>query len=144
MSLSKEFLKTTHKFHTVDPTKLEGFDEWALWLEAIFHNPCSIFVRDGESLLIETKQLVERLGGLRIEVYPKEHPPPHFHLKSSEVDASFAIEDCRLLKGSTSEQVIQKVRYWHSYSKPKLIEVWNSTRPTNCTVGKYSGALKEK
>lgn len=140
MSISKDDLKAIGRFHLADPSSLKGVDEWALWLEAILHNPCSIFIRGGEPLLIETKQLVEHLAGLKIEVYPDEHPPPHFHLKSPEVDASFAIEDCRLLKGKVTSEALQKIKYWHRHSKPKLIDAWNSTRPTNCTVGKYSGA----
>ena len=128
------------RFHSVDPSELDTFEEWALWLESLLHNPCSLFERDGELLLLENKQLVERINGLRIEVYPNEHPPPHFHVKSPEINASFAIEDCRQLMGNISAQAAQKVKYWHGFSKQKLIEAWNSTRPTNCVVGPYSGA----
>lgn len=52
--------------HRVDPSELESIDEWALWLEAILHNDCAIFVRDDEDLLIETKQLVGRLAKLAL------------------------------------------------------------------------------
>jgi hypothetical protein len=137
MAVSKQQLKEIGRFHLADPTTLEGTDEWTLWLESILHDDCSIFERDGEWFLIETKQLVDRLNGLRIEIYPKEHSPPHFHVKAPGLDASFAIEDCRLLKGAVDGNVIRKVQYWHRYSKPMLIEAWNSTRPTDCAVGNY-------
>ena len=139
MSIPKEHLKTAGRFELADPATLEGIEEWALWLEAILHGPCSIFVRDGESILLQGKQLVERLAGLRIEVYPDEHPPPHFHVKSPEVNASFAIEDCRLLKGRVAPEPLQKIKHWHKYSRAKLIEAWDATRPTDCSVGKYIG-----
>lgn len=139
MSISKEQLKQAGRFELANPATLESIDEWALWLEAILHGPCTIFLRDGEPVLLQGKQLVDRLAGLRIEIYPNEHPPPHFHVKSPDVNASFVIEDCRQLSGRATPEALQKVRYWHKFSKPKLIEVWNSTRPTDCTVGKYKG-----
>jgi hypothetical protein len=138
MFLPKEHAKATGRFHLVDPAELDSMEEWAAWLEALLHNPCSIFERDGELLLLENKQLVERLNGLRIEIYPNEHPPPHFHVRSPEVSASFAIEDCRQLDGTISAPAALKVKYWHRLSKQKLIEIWDSTRPTNCVVGPYS------
>ena len=140
MGVSKDQLKQAGRFELADPSTLDGMDEWALWLEAMLHGPCSIFVRDGEAILLLGKQLVERLAGLRIEIYPDEHPPPHFHVRSPEVNASFAIEDCSLLKGRAPAGAIDKVRYWHKHSKHKLIEAWNATRPTDCQVGPYVGA----
>lgn len=140
MFIPKAQARQSHRFHLVNPEELETFEEWAEWLEALLHNPCSIFERDNELILLEIKQLVERINGLKIEVYSDEHPPPHFHVKAPEIDASFSIEDCSLLKGKISSVAEQKVRYWHHYSKPKLIDAWNSSRPSNCTVGPYSGA----
>jgi hypothetical protein len=127
-----------NRFHLVDPEELESFDEWAAWLEALLHNPCAVFERDGELILLETKQLVARVNGLRLEIYSREHPPPHFHVVAPDIDATFAIDDCRQLNGTISPSAARKVRYWHGYSKPKLIEVWNGTRPSGCTVGPYT------
>lgn len=137
MGISKEQLKKAGRFELADPSTLDGIEEWALWLEAILHGPCSVFVRDGEPILLQGKQLVERLSGLKIEIYPNEHSPPHFHVRSPGVDASFAIEDCRLLKGRVSEGSVEKIKYWHKHSRQKLIQVWNETRPTDCQVGPY-------
>ena len=132
-------LKRTPYFHNVDPGLLKTLDDFAAWLEAILHNPCNVWEEDGEEFLIEIKQLVARVNGLKIEIYPNEHPPPHFHVKSPNIDASFNIENCSLLDGSISLSDQKKVRYWHKYSKTLLIETWNSTRPTDCSVGKYEG-----
>lgn len=120
-----------------DPAELGGFEEWAEWLEAILHNPCSVWDRDGELVLLEIRQLVARVNGIRIEIYANEHAPPHFHVRSPNVDASFAIVDCRKLAGDVSPGDLRKIRYWHKHAKPLLIERWNSTRPTDCVVGKY-------
>ncbi len=140
MFIPKDLARQIHRFHQVNPEELETFEEWAEWLEALLHNPCSILERDGELILLEIKQLVARINGLKIEVYADEHPPPHFHVKAPDINVSFSIEDCSLLKGKISAGAEQKVRYWHRHSKATLIEAWNSTRPSNCTVGLYSGA----
>jgi hypothetical protein len=140
MSISKDQLKQIGRFELADPETLDGLDEWVLWLEAMLHGPCHIFFRDGGPILLQGKQLVDRLAGLRFEIYPDEHSPPHFHVSAPELNASFAIEDCRLLAGHPRSDVLAKVRYWHKHSKHKLIEIWNATRPTDCQVGPYSGA----
>lgn len=139
MEMSKDDLRKSPWFHTVSPSELDGIEDWTAWLEAILHNPCGVWDRDGEELLIEIKQLVEKLDGLRIEIYPNEHPPPHFHVVSPNVDASFAIEDCSFLNGQINPHDHRKIRYWHKHAKPTLIACWDSTRPTNCTVGRYVG-----
>lgn len=125
------------RFHLANPNDLDGLQEWTEWLEAMLHGPCSIVELNGESILVESKQCVDKLNGLRIEIYPDEHPPPHFHVKSPEVNASFAIDDCRLLNGTASPSAIKKIKHWHSLATVRLIEVWDSTRPTGCTVGAF-------
>jgi hypothetical protein len=125
------------RFHLANPADLDGLQEWTEWLEAILHGPCSIAKSSGKSILVESKQCVDKLDGLRIDIYPDEHPPPHFHVKSPEVNASFAIDDGRLLTGTASPSAIRKIKYWHSLATIRLIEVWDSTRPTGCTVGAF-------
>ena len=136
----KEARRKAKFLHTIDPSKLGGLNEFAEWLESILHNPCRVWEDDGKEFLIEIRVLVERLQGLRIEIYPDEHAPPHFHVKSPNVDASFTIESCEKLVGSIDNDDFKKVRFWHKKSKPLLIEAWNSTRPTECQVGPYEGA----
>ncbi len=134
-----EKLKETPWFHNVDPERLKSFEDYAAWLEAILHNPCNVWEENGEMFLIEIRQLVTRVNGLKIEVYSNEHPPPHFHVKSPNVDASFAIENCAVLEGKVDNRDRKKIELWHRKAKPLLIAAWNSTRPTNCTVGLYKG-----
>jgi hypothetical protein len=137
--MSVEKLRGTPWFHNVDPKKLESFDDFTAWLEAILHNPCNVWEEDGESFLIEIRQLVARVNGLKIEVYSNEHPPPHFHVKSPNVNASFDIKSCSFLEGDVDTRDKKKIQFWHKHAKPLLIEAWNSTRPTDCTVGAYEG-----
>ena len=137
--MNKDQLRHTPYFFRVAPSELYGFDELVEWLEAILHGPCSIYEEDGEVFLIEAKQEVDRLDGLKIEIFPNEHPPPHFHVTSPNIKASFDIQSCKLLKGHICGSDRKKIEFWFSHSKSKLVEIWNSTRPTSCTVGKYDG-----
>ena len=133
-NITKDQLRETSYFHLIDPAKLDSLDDFAAWLEAILHNPCTVWERDGEMVLIEIRQVVARVKGLKIEIYSNEHPPPHFHVKSPNIDVSFDIENCDLLKGSIDSGDKKKIKFWHMHAKPLLIEAWDSTRPTNCTV----------
>jgi len=74
---------------------------------------------------------------LKIEIYSKEHPPPHFHVISGNKKASFEIDNCSLMVNSGFDgRKIRNIEEWFKRSRNKLIEVWNNTRPTDCVVGK--------
>ena len=136
MNLPKEKLREIGRFHYVNPEELSTFEEYAEWLESILHNPCDVWEEDGEEFLVEIRQLVDRVDGLKIEIYPNEHPPPHFHVVTPNINASFTIESCEKLNGEIDSRNLKKIKYWHKRSKDQLIEVWNETRPFNCVVGK--------
>ena len=93
---------------------------------------CDVW-NDGE--LVFGRQLVGRIDGLKIEIFPNEHAPPHFHVHAPRIDASFRIEDGTLLQGTVRGKDRRLIEYWYVRAKPKLVEVWNSTRPSDCLVG---------
>ncbi len=135
--MRKEQLKGTKKFFEVDPGELETVEEWTEYLDSMLHGQCVVWEKNGELILLEIKARVDKIYGMSIEIYPKEHAPPHFHVRSSRVNASFRIDDCSLLDGQIASDDYDKIRYWHKFSKPVLIERWNSLRPTKCVVGPY-------
>lgn len=89
--------------------------------------------KDGS--LYSIKALVDCVDGLKIEIYPNEHPPPHFHIKSNGIDASFSIKDCKLLEGKIGGREHKMVKWWYEKSRSKLIIFWNDLRPDDCSVG---------
>jgi len=92
-----------------------------------------------EGQVVDARQLVDKIGAIKIEIYPNEHVLPHFHINSNGPNASFAIDYCRKLKDSGFDsKVIRSIQDWFEHSKDRLIEVWNATRPDNCVVGKIS------
>ncbi len=85
--------------------------------------------------LMFIRQRVDTVKGLRIVIFPDEHPPPHFHVQGNGINASFSIVDCTLLKGTADRQVLALVQWWYQRGRPKLVTTWNATRPTDCPVG---------
>jgi len=85
--------------------------------------------------LINIRQRVATINGLRIEVFHREHAPPHFHVTAADIDATFAVEDCRLLSGTIDRRHQGLVEWWHARARSRLIGIWNATRPTDCPVG---------
>jgi hypothetical protein len=85
--------------------------------------------------LYSIKQLVARVKGLQIHVYAKEHSPPHFHVKSPDVDAVFAIHDGTFMYGNIDGREQNLVQWWYERSRPQLVAAWNSTRPSDCPAG---------
>jgi hypothetical protein len=135
--MEKKQAREIRCFYLVNPNELKSFDELAEYLESVLHGPCAIWEDNGKLILVEIKARVDTVHGMKIEIYPKEHTPPHFHVKSATVNASFRIDNCSILDGKISSIDYEKIRYWHQYSKSVLIERWNSLRPTQCIVGPY-------
>jgi len=44
--------------------------------------------------------VVAIVDGVKIEFYPDEHPPPHFHARYAEFVAQIEIRTSRVLRGS--------------------------------------------
>ena len=108
-------------------------------LELFLNSGCSVWTEpDGEKILLLSRALVGQIHGLTMRIYSDEHAPPHFHVKSAEIDAAFRISDCSLLRGSVNGKTRELIDYWYlkMEGRSKLIEDWNKTRPTDCPVGK--------
>jgi hypothetical protein len=93
--------------------------------------------------LYSIKQLVARVNGLQIHVYADEHAPPHFHVKSAEVDACFTIQDGEFMKGSIDGRGRKLVLCWFERSRHSLVAAWNATRPSDCPVGQLTCSAQE-
>lgn len=138
MKTNKDEIRCNDRFFLVDTNDLDSFDEWVEILESMLNVKCSILEIDGKVELTRIKAHVANARGMKIEIYPKEHVPPHFHVKSEKVDASIKLEDCSLLKGKIRNIDLNKIKNWYKQgAKELLIEKWNSTRLCKCIVGEY-------
>ncbi len=112
--------------------KAKSLEESLEVLEMLLSSGYSVW-EDGS--LYNIKQLVARVNGLKIEVFSREHPPPHFHISGGGIDATFSITDCEHLQGKIGGRERALVEWWHKRSKPTLVEAWNKSRPSDCPVG---------
>jgi hypothetical protein len=119
-----------------DLKRVQNLEDLAANLEFLLNSGPHVFVKpDGEQILLFGRALVEKINGLKIHIYPDEHAPPHFHVKSPNFDAAFTIDKCAFIKGSIDSKTRALIVYWHGSARRKLIEIWNKTRPTDCPVG---------
>lgn len=82
------------------------------------------------------KHMVGTVGSLKIEIRANEHPPPHFHVRYNGEDASFTLNDCKLLRCSRGLVGREKIiRMWWKEHRRELAICWNETRPADCPVG---------
>lgn len=96
------------------------------------------FGPDGEPVYFLTEETVAQVGGLKIEVFANEHPPPHFRVRFQGSTANFTIRDCSRLNGSGEVLRYEKnILHWWRGNKETLIRVWNERRPADCVVGLY-------
>lgn len=82
---------------------------------------------DGEPYCV--RHLVAKVGNLKIVVYPNDHMPPHFHIRSPGIDAALRIDNCELIAGELSSQQTALIRRWHRSFRGLLEDRWSSTRP---------------
>lgn len=113
--------------------KAKTLDESTEILRGMLSCPIAVW-EDGT--LYEIKKLVDKVDELKIEVYAREHSPPHFHVIGNNVDATFSLEEGRYLNGRIGGKALRLIIFWHEHGgREKIIEAWNSSRPTNCPVG---------
>ena len=98
---------------------------------------------DGTECFYSIRARVDEINGIRIEVRPRDHAPPHFHITSGNQSCSLQLSDCEILKGNFDNRGLKIIRLYFKYAKPKLIEIWNATRSTDSLVGKYSEPSQE-
>ena len=69
------------------------------------------------------KQRIETIEHLEVIIYPDDHNPPHFHIKSKDlkIDAKFLIENGEFYKGTISSKDLKKVKAFYHSPKGKIV-----------------------
>lgn len=70
-----------------------------------------------------TKERVVTLDDLQVIIYLNDHIPPHFHVKTKnlDIDAKFSIEKCELLSGTISAKDLKKIKAFYLSPKGKIV-----------------------
>ncbi|MFA8443754.1 DUF4160 domain-containing protein [Yoonia sp.] len=91
---------------------------------------------DDKRMLMEV--YVAHVKAAKVEVFSREHPPPHFRVLYQGSSANYEISDCTRMNGSGQVLRFEKnIKKWWKKNKEKLIEIWNERRPSDCPVGEY-------
>lgn len=97
-----------------------------------------------DELIKTTTNLLEvtlkAADGVRIEIRPRDHHPPHFHVTSGGQTAAFDISTCDMLQGRLDPRDLRVVKDWYNQNKTGLLNVWDKTRPRTCSIGESSYA----
>jgi len=68
---------------------------------------------------------LSRFYGIVIAIHRDEHPPPHFHVRYGEYEASFIIETGAVLRGRVPPRIRGMVEEWADLHREELMENWN-------------------
>jgi hypothetical protein len=118
-------------------TKAKTVDDLLVLLERFLSSDDYVEEDNGEMYVVERRVRLDAVDGYKVEIYPDEHPPPHFHIvKDNKKLAAYAISDCRKLTGNLPNGIERKIRFWHQWAREKLVRSWNDTRPGEYDVSK--------
>jgi hypothetical protein len=70
--------------------------------------------------------VVAIVDGVKIEFYPDEHPPPHFHARYAEFVAQIEIPTNRVLRGSLLPAKLGRVLSLAARHQSGLIDAWSA------------------
>jgi len=64
------------------------------------------------------------IDGVKIELYFKDHNPPHFHAIISEYDAMIEIKTQTILQGNLPTNKKKKILQWAKSNESTLMAIW--------------------
>lgn len=76
-----------------------------------------------------TMPTIKIIDNIKIDVYSREHPPPHIHAKFAEYEELIIIETLETYIGYLPKTQRKKVTEWASNNKEYLSEVFKSLNP---------------
>jgi len=66
--------------------------------------------------------------GIVIRMYFNDHPPPHFHARYGEDEATIEIESVRVLAGALPKRALELVTAWAVAHRAELLGNWHDCR----------------
>lgn len=76
----------------------------------------------------EIKKLAGKINNLKIHIYPKDHNPPHFHVLTDNINASFDIKTGELIKGTIDPKDQKRIKYFYNNQRETLLEIWKDLK----------------
>ncbi len=72
---------------------------------------------------------IKIIDNIKIDVYSREHPPPHFHVKYAEYEELIVIETLNTYAGKVPKSQRKKVIEWASSNKDFLLTTFKTLNP---------------
>lgn len=69
------------------------------------------------------------IDGVKIEVYPGDHNPPHFHATYGEYEVLIVIKSGKIYAGDLPAKQLKKVLAWGKENKQLLLEKFKYYNP---------------
>jgi hypothetical protein len=66
--------------------------------------------------------------GILVRMFYNDHPPPHFHARYGEFEATIDIETLEIIEGELPTRAFHLVREWAMMHKEELREDWRLCR----------------
>jgi hypothetical protein len=68
------------------------------------------------------------LGGLKIQMFPSDHNPPHVHVVRGDTEVLLALADMRVLAGAIRSRDLTLARAWMRLNSERLENEWRRLR----------------
>ena len=72
---------------------------------------------------------IKIIDSIKIDVYSREHPLPHFHLIYAEYEALICIKTLELPKGQIPKRQLNKVIKWAKENQEYSLLIFKSLNP---------------
>jgi hypothetical protein len=72
---------------------------------------------------------IKTIDTIKIDIYSREHPPPHFHAKFAEFEELIEIESLETYAGNIPRIQRKKVVDWASDNKQFLLDIFKQLNP---------------
>ena len=66
--------------------------------------------------------------GILIRMFFNDHPPPHFHARYGEFEATIEIATLQILEGALPARALNLVREWAMMHREELLNDWQLCR----------------
>ena len=66
--------------------------------------------------------------GFVVQMYWRDHPPPHIHVLYQGFEALFAIETAEIIAGELPPPATRLIREWIERRRPELLANWENGR----------------
>ncbi len=68
--------------------------------------------------------LIAIVEGVRLTVYPRDHPPPHFHARIAEHEALISVATGEVIEGSLPKPKLAAVMRWYVAHQDEIAYLW--------------------